>query len=100
MQIYQQKQRWKWWLAAAAMCIVILSLWYSQRIVKKIDAEEKEKVELWAKAVQKNANLLKITNDLFAKMKNEERKKVELYAAATKELAKEIPDLSFALRVI
>jgi signal transduction histidine kinase len=100
MQIYQQKQRWKWWLAASAIAIVILSLWYSQRIVKKVAAEEKEKVKLWADAVQKNASLLKITNELFTKMKKEERKKVELYADATKELTKEKPDLSFALRVI
>ncbi len=100
MNIYQQKQRWKWWLAAAAMCIVLASLWYSSKIVKKISDEEKEKVKLWAEAVQKNAGLVRTTNDLFTKMKTEERKKVELYAAATKELAKDITDLSFALRVL
>ncbi len=100
MKIYQQKQRWKWWLAASAMCIVIVSLWYSRQIVKKISDEEKEKVQLWAKAVQKRAILLKTTNDLFLKMQNEERKKVELYAAATKELGKDVSDLSFALRVL
>lgn len=100
MNIYQQKQRWKWWLAAAAMCIVLASLWYSSKIVKKISDEEKEKVKLWAEAVQKNAGLVRTTNDLFTKMKTEERKKVELYAAATKELAKDINDLSFALRVL
>jgi len=100
MNIYQQKQRWKWWLAAAAMCIVLASLWYSSKIVKKISDEEKEKVKLWAEAVQKNAGLVKTTNDLFNKMKTEERKKVELYAAATKELTKDVSDLSFALRVL
>src|ERR1700739_764178 len=100
MKIYQQKQRWKWWLAACAMCIVIVSLWYSQQIVKKIADEEKEKVKLWADAVQKRARLIETTGDLFVKMKNEERKKVELYAAATKELGKDAADLSFALRVL
>ena len=100
MKIYQQKQRWKWWLAACAMCIVIVSLWYSQQIVNKISIEEKEKVKLWADAVQKRARLIETTGDLFVKMKNEERKKVELYAAATKELGKDMPDLSFALRVL
>ena len=75
MKIYQQKQRWKWWLAACAMCIVIVSLWYSQQIVNKISVEEKEKVKLWADAVQKRARLIETTGDLFVKMKNEERKK-------------------------
>jgi two-component system, sporulation sensor kinase D len=100
MKIYQQKQKWKWWLAACAMCIVIVSLWYSQQIVNKISVEEKEKVKLWADAVQKRARLIETTGDLFVKMKNEERKKVELYAAATKELGKDVADLSFALRVL
>jgi signal transduction histidine kinase len=100
MNIYQQKQRWKWWLAATAMAIVLASLWYSSRIVKKISDDEREKVRLWAEAVQKNAGLVKTTNDLFNKMKVEERKKVELYAAATKELTRDVPDLSFALRVL
>ncbi|MGZ3940997.1 MAG: sensor histidine kinase [Bacteroidia bacterium] len=100
MKIYQQKQKWKWWLAACAMCIVIVSLWYSQQIVNKISVEEKEKVKLWADAVQKRARLIETTGDLFTKMKNEERKKVELYAAATKELSRDVADLSFALRVL
>ncbi len=100
MNIYQQKQRWKWWLAAAAMCIVLTSLWYSSKIVKKISDEEKDKVKLWAISVQKRANLVKTTHDLFDRMKTEERKKVELYADATKELTKDVTDLSFALRVL
>lgn len=82
------------------MCIVLASLWYSNKIVKKISDDEREKVRLWAEAVQKNAGLVKTTNDLFNKMKTEERKKVELYAAATKELTRDVPDLSFALRVL
>lgn len=55
MSIYQKKQRWKWWLAAGAMIIILASLWYSQQIVQKISIEEKEKVKLWAGAVQKKA---------------------------------------------
>lgn len=100
MSIYQKKQRWKWWLAACAMLIVLASLWYSQQIVRKIASEEKEKVKLWAGAVQKKANLVKTTNELFTNIKNEERKKAELYAEATKELTKDIADLGFSLRVL
>lgn len=100
MSIYQKKQRWKWWLAAMAMLIVMASLWYSQQIVQKISTDEKEKIKLWAGAVQKKANLVKSTNELFAKIKIEERKKVELYAEATKELTKDVADLGFSLRVL
>jgi signal transduction histidine kinase len=100
MSIYQKKQRWKWWLAAGATLIVLASLWYSQQIVQKISIEEKEKVKLWAGAVQKKANLVKTTNELFTKIKAEERKKAELYAEATKELTKDVADLGFSLRVL
>lgn len=82
------------------MLIVLLSLWYSQQIVHKISSNEKEKVKLWAGAVQKRANLVKTTNELFTEIRNEERKKVELYAEATKEFSKNFVDLSFAIRVL
>ena len=100
MSIYQRKQQWKWWLAASAMLIVLLSLWYSQQIVRKISNDEKEKIKLWAGAVQKRANLVKSTNELFTQIKDEEHKKVELYADATKEFSKDVSDLSFAIRVL
>ncbi|MEO8762405.1 MAG: HAMP domain-containing sensor histidine kinase [Bacteroidia bacterium] len=100
MSIYQKKQQWKWWLAASAMLIVLLSLWYSQQIVQKISTDEKEKIKLWAGAVQKRANLVKSTNELFTQIKDEEHKKVELYADATKEFTKDVSDLSFAIRVL
>ncbi len=100
MNIYRQKQRWKWWLAGVAMFIVLASLWYSREIVSKIANEERVKVKLWADAVQKKASMVKTTHALFNKMKVEERKKVELYASATRELSREIPDLSFALQVL
>ena len=100
MSIYQRKQQWKWWLAAGAMLIVLLSLWYSQQIVQKISNDEKEKIKLWAGAVKKRANLVKSTNELFSQIKDEEHKKVELYADATKEFTKDFADLSFAIRVL
>lgn len=101
MNIYSQKQRWKIVLILAALLIVIVSLWYTNRLVKKIADEERAKVELWAKAVQKKANLVKFTSELFEKIKMEERKKAELYAEATKRLASaDMNDLTFILNVI
>lgn len=100
MNIYKQKQRWKFGLAGFAFVIIIVSLLYTRNLVKKISNSEKEKVELWAKAVQKKANLVKFTNELFDKIKIGERKKAELYAEATKQLSADAQDVSFVLKVL
>ena len=64
---------------------------------------EKQKVKLWAKAVQKKASLVKFTKKLFEKIKLGETKKAELFAEATKELSKGSDlsinqDISFILK--
>ena len=95
MNIYTQKQKWKWLLALAAFIIVIGSLWYTNNLVKRIAEDEKRKVKLWAEAVQKKANLVKFTNQLFEKMKLEERKKAILYAKTTEQLTKDFSNFNF-----
>ncbi len=100
MNIYIKKQRWKWLLFIIAIFIVFTSLWYTTRLAKKIANDEKEKVKLWADAVQRKAKLVKFTNDLFQKLQTEERKKAELYALATKQLNSDVADISFVLKVI
>lgn len=50
MNIYKKKSRWKFILFLCAAAIGIGSLWYTNNLVKKLAAEEKKKVELWAKA--------------------------------------------------
>lgn len=92
-------------LAAAALLIVIVSFWYSSRLVQQIQQNEKQKVELWAKAVQKKASLVKFTKALFEKLKAGETKKAELFAEATRELSKgddlsSNQDVSFVLKVL
>ncbi len=87
MNIYAKKQQWKLVLAAFALLIVIASLWYTNDLVKRIAAEERQKAKLWAEAVQKRAKLVKFTNELFEKIKTEERKKAELFAQATKQIS-------------
>ena len=100
MNIYTKKQRWKWVLFIIALLIIFTSLWYTNSLVKRIAEEERAKVKLWAKAVQKKAKLIKFTNELFTKMKLEERKKVELYAEATRQLTAGDMINDFALKVI
>ncbi len=87
MNIYSRKQKWKLLLAAVAIVIVILSLWYSNKLVQEIADEEKEKIELWAQAVRKKANLVNYTQSLFKQLQEEERKRIEIWAYATKRIA-------------
>lgn len=105
VNIYSQKQRWKWLLFAAVLLIVAFSLWFSSRLVKKIAESEKRNVELWAEAVKRKALMMEATNALYVKISNEERKKVEIWAEATRLLSVETifndPDaLGFVLQVL
>lgn len=100
MNIYTKKQRWKLVLAFFALLIVSASLWYTNKLVKSIAAEERQKATLWAEAVQKRAKLVKFTNELFEEIKRGERKKAELYAQATKELNSDLQNINFVLKVL
>ena len=100
MNIYSQKQRWKLFLLLGAAIIVVLSLWYTNILVKKIADDERKKVRLWAEAIQRKANLVKYTNELFHKIENEERQKIELWADANHQYDRDLSDYTFVLEVI
>lgn len=89
-------------LAGAAVIIIIASLWYTNVVVQKIATEERNKVQLWAEAIQKKATLVNLTGSLFSKLSNEERNKIELWAEANKRLATSDnhTDLTFYLNII
>ena len=82
--------------------IIAASLWYTNVLVKKVAAEERKKVELWADAVRNRAELVKYTEKLFERLKTEERKRAEIWAEATQNLSKtEDGDaLSFYLKLV
>jgi len=100
MNIYSKKQQWKIVLAILALLIVGVILWYAGFIANKVRKEERQKVKLWSEAIQKKADLVKVTNLSFEELANQERKKVELWAKATNELQKNLSDYSFALEII
>ena len=101
MDLYSRKQRWKLVLAAVALLLVGASLWYSNRMVERVRAEERRKVQLWAEAVQNRAELVNYTQQLFDRLREEERKKVQLWAEAMNRLVTdENGDLSFYLKVV
>jgi len=102
VNIYDKKQRWKLILAAFAMLIVAVSLWYTGMLVKRIADEEKQKVKLWAEAIEKKSKLVAYTNRLFKTISQEERKRIELWAEANKRIiyADNNSDLTFYLDII
>jgi signal transduction histidine kinase len=63
LNLYRQKQVVKGVLLFAAIIIGALSLWYTNTLVKKLSDEEKKKVELWAEATKKLADLTDATTD-------------------------------------
>jgi hypothetical protein len=86
VNIYSQKQRWKLLLAGTAILIIIASLWYTNVLVQKIASEERNKVQLWAEAIQNKASLVNYTAKLFEKISTEERNKIEIWAEASKRI--------------
>ncbi len=60
LNIYEKKTRWKFLLFLAAVIIGVLSLSYTNWLVKQLSSQEKEKVELWAEA---NRQLISSSND-------------------------------------
>ena len=100
MNIYSRKQRWKLFLLLGAVLIVIASLWYTNILVKKIADDERNKVRLWAEAIQRKASLVKYTNELFHKIESEERQKIQLWAEANHQLGRDLSDYTFVLEVI
>ncbi len=56
MNIYSQKRRWKLILLIIAVLIGATSLWYTNKLMKKLSNEERKRIELWAEATQKLIN--------------------------------------------
>lgn len=102
MNIYQKKQRWKWALIIIATVIVGISLLFTNRLVKKISDDERQRVITWADAIQQRANLVNYTEKYFKKIRAEERKRVELWTEAYRRLTdlNDTCDQSYYLDVI
>jgi two-component sensor histidine kinase len=51
MDIYSQKNRWKFWLAMFGLLIVGTSLVYTNYVVQKVAVQERARAEQWAEAI-------------------------------------------------
>ena len=52
VDIYSKKQRWKLILFLSAVLIGVGSLWYTNRLVQRIEITERQKMEIWAEAIR------------------------------------------------
>jgi len=102
LNIYQKKRIWKWALITIATLIVGFSLWFTNRLVKKISDDERQRVKIWADAIQQRAELVNYTEEYFKKIRAEERKRVELWTEAYRRLTdlNDTCDQSYYLDVI
>jgi two-component system, sporulation sensor kinase D len=101
MSLYSTKQRWKIFLLISALLIIGVSMWYSNHIVQKVGDEERQKVVLWAEAIEKRASLVSYTQDLFEELALNEQKKVSLWSEAMRVITnEELDDYTFITRVI
>ncbi|MBE9512308.1 MAG: HAMP domain-containing histidine kinase [Bacteroidetes bacterium] len=57
MNIYTRKIRWKFILFLSAVLIALGSLFYTNKLIRQLKQEEKNKVELWAKATEQLIDL-------------------------------------------
>lgn len=80
--MYRTKQRWKWWLGFSAAFIVLLVSAYTGYLVKFVANEEKQKVELWGKAIQKRAELIRQTKKMFRRFEEEDKQNIDLWVKA------------------
>lgn len=99
-KLYSNKQKWKVALSIIALLIIGLSLWYTNYITRKIQKDERLRVEIWSGTVQKQAQLVNLTNQTFEQLKTEERKKIELWGKAVKELEKDQEDYTFIASIV
>ncbi|MGB1247887.1 MAG: sensor histidine kinase, partial [Chitinophagales bacterium] len=102
MDIYKRKSRIKIVLIIAAIVVAVGSLLYTNHLASKIAHEEKQKVKLWADALEKRANLVKITSELFQKISEDQRKDIENWAEATKLIIKteDIESITFLSKIL
>lgn len=99
---YTHKIRIKLFLFVSACLIGLVSIFIINKLVSKVEEDERQKVMLWADAVQRKSHLVEYTNDLFEKLKEDERRKAEIWSSAMHRLSDENSegDLTFLVKII
>ena len=73
-------------LIAAAVITFPLMIWYSNSLMDKIADEERNKIAIWADAIQRRSEVVAFTTDFFKEVAEEEDMHANYIAKATKKL--------------
>jgi signal transduction histidine kinase len=96
INIYSKKQRWKWFLVGLALLLVIFTLSYTQVIVERIQEDEKNKVEIWAESISRNASSTQYIDSLLKILRAEEETKGVLIGKALSIISNGDPSLDYS----
>lgn len=94
--------KWKWLLFIIALFVFAITIWYSNILIDDIARDERNKIKIWADAIQRKASLVKYTNEFFEKVRIEEQNKANMMAKAFQRISNASPeeDISFYTELI
>lgn len=82
MKDFFQKIRIKWILFILAFASIGYFMFEINKLITQLRIEEKKKIEIWASAISRKAELVEHTDKFFNQVKEEERKRVEQFIEA------------------
>lgn len=78
---------WKWLLFASAVAIFTVIIIYSNKLIKKIAQEERQRIEIWAGAISYKTQIINETEKFFDSIRIEEGNQASIFAKAVKKVA-------------
>lgn len=107
MNLYNRKQRWKIALLGAAVLLVVASIWFSYRIVNKVQQREVDRIQQWADNVKRKSELVNLTNKAFDELsqglnaiKERDLKIARIWAMTIEEINQPMDDYSFVVKIL
>jgi hypothetical protein len=107
MNLYHKKQRWKIALLGTAILLVVISLWFSYRIVNKVQQREVDRIQQWAEGVKRKSELVNLTNHAFeeltealSEIQKNDLRTVQMWVDAIEEANRPLDDYSFVVKIL
>ncbi|MCR4826503.1 MAG: HAMP domain-containing histidine kinase [Bacteroidales bacterium] len=82
-----RKPTWKWILFVSAAAIFTVIIIYSNKLIKKIAQEERQRIEIWAGAITYKTQIINETERFFDSIRIEEGNQASIFAKAVKKVA-------------
>ena len=78
---------WKWLLFVSAAVIFTVIIIYSNKLIRKIANEERQRIEIWADAITYKTQIINETERFFDSIRIEEGNQASIFAMAVKKVA-------------